>query len=43
VSLEDPVFVAACLDVLHPGPVRSVEKERVTAAGSIRSALEALH
>jgi gas vesicle protein GvpN len=42
-TLGDPVFVAACLDVLHPGSPRPVERERVTAAGAIRTALEALH
>lgn len=43
VSLDDPVFVAACLDVLHPGTPRSLDRERVTTTGAIRSALEALH
>ncbi len=41
-SLDDPDFVGACLDVLHPGSPRSLVRERVTATGAIRGALEAL-
>src|SRR4029453_6715647 len=41
VSLEDPVFLDVCLDVLHPGPMNYHDGEWTAASGITRSALKA--
>jgi gas vesicle protein GvpN len=42
VSLEDPVFVNLCVDVLHSDTVAAHDGERAAAGGSVRNAILAI-